>query len=160
MSSSVTPFWTERFDFNPEQGTLTNVVEFQDLHKTKLVAPTGDQPARLVLREAYWGRWSEPVARSLLADAEGLPRWAVEALTEIGKTTPVLGACRVTIVGPGFTGEFTVPVDWGFIMGDVEENLEEKARVGRWLEQKTGLRVRFSQWDYPTDSAVYYVASR
>ena len=164
MSNVSTPVttsplsWVESFGFDPEQGTVERRIRFDDFNRSVLVEGAPFHAARLLPQFAHWCASIPGIAIALLEEASGLPQWAVTALQGLASFAP--SPCEVTVEGEGITGAFTLMVDWGAIMGDCEDNLEEKARVGRWLEQKTGLRVRFSQWDYPTDSAVYYVASR
>ncbi len=54
-------------------------------------------------------------------------------------------------------GAFTLPCCWDNIMGDKADELEEMARVGAAFEAKTGLRVRFATYNWPSKTATFYV---
>ena len=162
VSTSVTTssFWTESFGFDPEQGTVQRRIRFNDFNRSVLVEGAPFQAARLLPQFAHWCAIIPKIALSLLEEEEasGLPQWAVTALQGMASFAP--SPCEITVEGEGITGQFPLQCDWGAIMGECQDSLEEKGRLGHLVEQKTGLRVRFSQFDWPTSSATFYVASR
>jgi hypothetical protein len=162
VSTSVTTssFWTESTGFDPEQGTVERRVRFSDFNRSVLVEGAPFHPARLLPQYAAWCASIPKIAIALLEEEEasGLPQWAVSALQGLASFAP--SPCEITVEGEGITGAFSLPCDWGAVMGDCEDSLEEQGRLGHLVEQKTGLRVRFSQFDWTTSSATFYVASR
>jgi len=132
-------------------------LRFNDMNRSELVTG-GGKPDRLLPQFGHWCAEIPKIALYLLEEATDLPEWAVKALQEVARypQTP----CEVSLEGPGITGQLTLPCDWGAVMGGCEESLLEQGRLGKEVEAKTGLRVRFAQFDWPTSTATFYVASR